>query len=175
VWPLLCRLVVVAMCSNLLAWAVCPHVSGTQRHCFQQQSAKHSPRNVEDAHAQHMHSDPMQMSDTDMQGMEGSSQFLSNNPVDSESSKLSRVNTLIAVLTGSRNSCSHCMMHAGADVNSSSQTVTVNSPSYENIRTDSRADIVKLVPLLVTVVEIHDHGPPGFDNSRYILNSTYRI
>lgn len=176
-WPLLCWLIAVAVCSNSLAWAGCPHVSRTRSHCFQQESARHSHRSVEDARAQHMHRDVMQMSDMDRQGMEKAptSQSLSDNFLDGEFLKLARVNTLIGVLTEERNSCSHCMMHAGTAVNTPSPPVVVNSPLYEKIGSKSGADIVKLIPLLVTVIEIHDHGPPGSDNSRYILNSIFRI
>jgi hypothetical protein len=177
VWSLLRGLIVVALCSNSVTWALCPHVSGSPSHCAEQQSVTHSHRNIEDTGLEHMHSAVMQMSDMDMQRMdtEDASPPVSNGIVDAESSNLAPVNSPMVALPESGTSCSHCFMHSRSDASSSSRTATLNSPSHESIGSDSSADIVTPSPWLITVVEIHDHGPPGSNNSRYILNSTYRI
>ena len=177
VWPLLGGLVALAVWSNAVIWMLCPHVSGSLSRCFEQQSVTHSHETLKDPGAEHMHA--MSMPNMDMQGMDmediSTSQPKTDRILNSETENLPPVNDLMAALTQSRYPCSHCVMHSRSDANSASQTVALSSLSNENIAADSSAQVVTALPWLITVIDIHDHGPPGSGNPRYVLNSTYRI
>ena len=172
---------VLAMWSNAVAWVLCPYVSGSPNHCFEQQSAATSHRNVKDAHLQHMNADAMQMqmSDPDMHGMDmehaSVSQSCLESIVDAELPGLTPISSLIVTLIESTDSCSHCVMHSRSDASESSRSFTVNGASYQSMGSGSSTDVLTTLPWLLVQIDIRDHGPPGSNNPRYILNSTYRI
>jgi hypothetical protein len=170
VWPLLVGLVVVAMCSNSAVWVLCRHVSGRLDHCFEQ-SAAHSHKDIKGSHVEHMHADAMQMSDMDLHGRHKHAFSI----VHTESPNFEPANSVIVAVTESRNSCSHCLTHSRVQANLSWRTDIVNCPSYDGIEPDSSTEIVRTLSWVIIGVEIHDHGPPGSNDPRYILNSAYRI
>ena len=177
---LLCGLLFLAMWSNLLAYALCPHRSGTSHPCSKQESSLLSVTTPHDHHAD------MQMSGMDMQDM--SMDTSSAEPGDAESSELrtsDSPNTEIRVfkyfdpiiadgITQPSESCLHCTMHSQTPANSSLPTSLVNN-STSQIVPVAAIVVVMQVSSSLTFVDLHDHGPPGLNSPRYVLNSTFRI
>ena len=176
----LCGLLFLAMWSNLLAYALCPHKSGTSHPCFKQES----PLLSHDV--PHEHHTGMQMS-----GMDTEDMFMDTSATelgDAESSELrtsdfsnteirnfTTFDPIIAgAITRPNESCSHCMMH--------SQT-PANSPLPASVVSNSTPQIVPAAGIAeptqdsspLTFVDVHDHGPPGLNSPRYVLNSAFRI
>ncbi|HXQ71860.1 MAG TPA: hypothetical protein VN844_15300 [Pyrinomonadaceae bacterium] len=69
--------------------------------------------------------------------------------------------------------CSHCITYLPSQSNSS-RAIVVNAPSH-GIVADYPAVVAVRFSTSTNPVEIHDHGPPGRSNPRYVLNSTFRI
>lgn len=82
---------------------------------------------------------------------------------------------LAATITDAQESCSHCMMHPQSGVNSLSAPIVVNNSTSHDIVPAASSIVSALVTSPLTFVDVHDHGPPGLNGSRYILNSTFRI
>jgi hypothetical protein len=69
--------------------------------------------------------------------------------------------------------CSHCVTHSPWQTNS---TLTApNSSSHGLAAPPALHVVVAEFSASNSLVEIHDHGPPGNVNPRYILNSTFLI
>ena len=178
---LLCGLLFLAVWTNLLAYALCPHRSGTSHPCFKEESPLLS------ANAPHEHHTGMQMSDMDMQDMtmEDTS---ATEPGNAESSELtssdyrnadirdfSRFDPIIAgAITQPNESCSHCMMDSQAPANSQLPASLVSN-SVPQIVPAAAIVVVTQVQSALTFVDVHDHGPPGLNSPRYVLNSAFRI
>jgi hypothetical protein len=178
----LCGLLFLAMWSNLLAYALCPHRSSTSHPCFKQESPLLS------ADVPHEHHTGMQMSDMDMQDMDMDTDTSATELEDAESSELTtsdslnteiqdfkRLDPIIAgTITEPNESCSHCMMHSQNPANSRSSASLVNN-STPQIVPAAAIIVVKQVSSPLTFVDLHDHGPPGLNSPRYVLNSSFRI
>lgn len=70
--------------------------------------------------------------------------------------------------------CSHCFTHLPWQANSSSNEVLPNNGSQSLVAADLFIVITEFSDSN-SVVEIHDHGPPGNSSPRYLLNSAFRI
>lgn len=81
---------------------------------------------------------------------------------------------LATTITDSQQSCSHCMMHSQSGANSSAPVVPNNSGAHGIVAAAPGIAWASVASPL-TLVDIHDHGPPGLNSSRYILNSSFRI
>jgi len=78
-------------------------------------------------------------------------------------------------ITDSQESCSHCMMHSESGPRSSSTAMVLSSSAPHDIVAAASSVVWSSVASPLTLVDVHDHGPPGLNSSRYILNSTFRI
>lgn len=78
-------------------------------------------------------------------------------------------------ITDSQKSCSHCMMHSESGVNSPSAPMVLNNSAPHGIVAAASSIVWASVASSLTFVDVHDHGPPGLNSSRYILNSSFRI
>jgi hypothetical protein len=177
---LLCGLLFLAMWSNLLAYALCPHRSSTSNPCFKQDLLLLSHD------VPHEHHTGMQMSDMDMQDMpmETSATELG----DAESSELTRSDALTTeirdfkgfdpiiagAITRPNESCSHCLMHSQTPANSPLPVSLVNNSTLQ-ILPAAAIVVATQVSSPLTFVDLHDHGPPGLNSPRYVLNSAFRI
>ena len=176
----LCGLVCLAIWSNLLAYALCPHRSSTSPPCFKQESPLLS-HNV--AHENHT---GMQMSDMDMQDMPmgasatelGDAELSELKTSDSPNNEIRDFKPLEPIvagpITGSNESCSHCMMHSQTPANSPSPASVVSNSTPQIVPAAGIAEPTQ-VPSPLTFVDVHDHGPPGLNSPRYVLNSAFRI
>jgi hypothetical protein len=70
--------------------------------------------------------------------------------------------------------CSHCVTHSPWQANSSSNTALPNNSSHGFVAPEAYV-VVAEFSASNSLVEIHDHGPPGYSSPRYLLNSTFRI
>ena len=70
--------------------------------------------------------------------------------------------------------CSHCVTHSPWQANSSSNEALPNNTSPGFIAPDLYV-VVAEFSASNNLVEIHDHGPPGYSSPRYLLNGTFRI
>ena len=70
--------------------------------------------------------------------------------------------------------CSHCVAPSPWQTNPSLSEATPNSSS-QSILGPELFVVVAEFSASHSFVEIHDHGPPGNANPRYLLNSTFRI
>jgi hypothetical protein len=164
----------------MLAYALCPHRSSTSHPCFNQESARLS-HNVA-----HEHHTDMQMSDMDMQDLSmGTSVTELGDAELSELKTSDSPNTQIrdfkphdpivaGTITGSNESCSHCMMHSETPANTPSSASVVSNSTPQIVSAAGIAEPTQ-VSLPVTFVDVHDHGPPGLNSPRYVLNSAFRI
>lgn len=73
-------------------------------------------------------------------------------------------------------SCSYCAMHSRSDLNEPATRFALNSPASQGIVPVGLAVIVPAPPSpSFDLVYLNDHGPPGLNSSRHILNSSLRI
>ena len=70
--------------------------------------------------------------------------------------------------------CSHCVTRSPWQTNSSSNATLPNNSSQAFVAPDLHV-VVAEFSTSNSIVEIHDHGPPGYSSPRYLLNSTFRI
>jgi hypothetical protein len=165
------------MWSNLLAYALCPHRSGTSHPCFNEEFPLLSHN------LSHEHHTGMQMSDMDMQDMDmdtsatemgdaGSSELRTSDSPNTEIEDFKRFDSIIAGALTTNESCSHCMMHSQTPANSPSSAL-VNNATPQIVPA-----VVIIEPTHVSsrlLFDVHDHGPPGLNSPRYVLNSAFRI
>lgn len=78
-------------------------------------------------------------------------------------------------LTGSQETCTHCMMHSQSGVNSPSTRMVLSNTASEGVAVIASTKVWASLASPVPFVDVHDHGPPGLNSSRYILNSSFRI
>ena len=77
-------------------------------------------------------------------------------------------------VTEQTENCSHCVTHSPRQTNSSSRAIVPNNASQDTAVghwTVAEGNLQSSTKL----IEIHDHGPPGFHIPRYVLNNTFRI
>ena len=178
--PVLCGLVFLALCNNTIFWTFCPHLSAKSRHCLTRESSSSSHVNVNSGTMSHQHYGDMAMSDMDGEELP----FEASTTSEGETGSLSTTDIepfpgfdpLLAVtITDAQESCSHCMMHPQSGVNSPSAPIVVNNSTSHDIVPAASSIVWASVASPLTFVDVHDHGPPGLNGSRYILNSTFRI
>lgn len=160
--PVLCGLVFLALCNNTIFWTFCPHLSARSRHCLITESPSSSHVN---GTMSHEHDGDMEMSDM---GEE-------EPPFEASTAEATTGNLSDLAITDAAESCSHCMMHPQSGVNSPSAPIVVNHSTSHDIVPAATGIVSALVPLALTFVDVHDHGPPGLNSSRYILNNSFRI
>jgi hypothetical protein len=179
-------LVFLAMCSHAMAWTLCPYLSGRSHQCVTENSLPQSHTGLGDPTLRHEHDGGMQMSDMDMEDMAmdmsnvetedaASSEAKIRDFLSSEARDFIRLDPLIAeVITQPTEPCSHCVMHLRSWAHSPLSSSLVNNSLSQSIVPPSPVVVMPLSSPL-TFVDVHDHGPPGPNGSRYILNSTFRI
>jgi len=72
-------------------------------------------------------------------------------------------------------SCSHCMMRSHSVINSPLTPMVLNNSASHGIVAAASTIVWASVPSSLTFVDVREHGPPGLNSSRYILNSSFRI
>jgi hypothetical protein len=71
--------------------------------------------------------------------------------------------------------CSHCITHLPlGGGNSSASVIAPNNSSHGVVAADLPVAGV-WISTATSLVETHEHGPPGKSSPRYLLNSTFRI
>jgi len=126
----------------------------------------------------HEHYGDMEMSDMDKEELP----FEASTTAEAKTGNLSYIESfpgfdplLAATITDAQESCSHCMMHPQSGVNLPSAAILLNNSTSHDIVPAASNIVLASVALPLTFVDVHDHGPPGLNGSRYILNSTFRI
>ncbi len=142
---ILSALVVVGMWSNAMAAVFCPHMSGSSDSCLTQNAKVLHSDRARDASSS-MH--PSQMNHTQMSEMD--MQEL-NEP------------------------CSHCMMHSRSGASYPLKSAVQNSFSTQIVAVESIAGNKNSVLSCLTLVDLHDHSPPGSSAPLYVLVSAFRI
>ena len=163
--PVLCGLVFLALCNNTIFWTFCPHLSVKSTHCRIQQSSSSSHINMS-----HEHDGDMEMSDMH----EEEPPFEASTTAEAKTGNLSDIESPPG-FTDPEQSCSHCIMHPESVLNSPAAPILVNNSTSHDIAPAASSIVSALVRSSVTFVHVHDHGPPGLNGSRYILNSSFRI
>ena len=189
IWPVLSGLVFLAVWSNTVAWVFCPHMTGSSAPCFSQHSST-EPHKTTNARLSHQHSTDMQMSDMDMQAMPMDMSAMTHEAekktecaapeardlLNSEALSLRSIAEIsCAAFAEPNENCSHCMMHSQSSVNLPSRAIVVNSSHDQGAAAGSSVPVVAALVSLHPFFDVHDHGPPGLNGSRYILLSTFRI
>lgn len=176
--PVLCGLVFLALCNNTVFWTFCPHLNARSRHCVTQESSSSPHINANNGTMSHEHEGGMEMSDMD----EEEPPFEASTTAEAKTSNLSDIESfpgfdpLLAVtITDAQESCSHCMMHPQSGVNTMSAPIVVNNSTSHDIVPAASGIVSASLASPLTFVDVHDHGPPGLNGSRYILNSSFRI
>ena len=152
VLPALLGLVLLALVNNAVVWTVCPHLNARPHHCF---SEGLSNTSADSAAMRHEHHADMAMHEEAM-------------PLESATGDYAASD-----IRQPQNSCSHCIMHSA--VNSPSTPMALNNSGSQAIVPPASTSLLAPAALSRVFVDIHDHGPPGLHNSRFILNSTFRI
>ncbi len=188
IWPLLSGLIGLVVWSSAIAWPFCPHTIGSFKHCYREASAVPSDSRIHDNSEDHMHCAGMaetsmpatasRVSHVDIpNGVEAklTSESNASDFVNSGVTYLKRFESRGAeMLTQSSAPCSHCMMHSDSGPISRLKVLAADSSSYLSL-TPSPVTVATLVSARHPFVDIDDHGPPGLNGSRCILNSSLRI
>jgi hypothetical protein len=117
---------------------------------------------------------PMDTSATQLRDAE-SSEFKNKRFLDTEIRDFTRFDPIVAdTITGPNKACSHCMVHLQTPANSASPASGVNSSTPQIVPAAGIAEPTQGSSPL-TFVDVHDHGPPGLNSPRYVLNSAFRI
>src|SRR5262245_30016488 len=178
--PVLCGLVFLAVWNNTILWTFCPHLSAKSRHCLTRESSSPSHINANSRTMSHEHYSDMAMSDMDEEGMP----FEASTTAETRTGSLSITDVqpapvfdplLAETITDSQESCSHCVMHSQSGANSPSAPVVLNNSASHDIVAAASGIVWASVASPLNFVDIHDHGPPGLNSSRYILNGAFRI
>jgi len=180
--PLLCGLIFIALWHNTIVWTFCPHLSTRSPHCLTEKSLPPSPIGSGSASMsdEHEHHGDMSMSDMDQEetvrenARTGESK--TGNPSSADIRLFAAFDPRLSdAVTRSQESCSHCMMHSQSGGNSSSAPVVLNNSTSQGIvvipPTIASASFASTLPF----IDVQDHGPPGLNSSRYILNISFRI
>ena len=178
-------LVVVGMWSNAIAAVFCPHMTGSSDLCLMQSSHPHSHRSVSNAQISMEHMDHTQMSEMDMQNMTmNMSDIRMNEPtLPPENESVMNEGLQFArnaqegseAITQPNEPCSHCMMHSLSGASYALKSAVQNSSSNQIVAVESGAGTENHVPACLTLIDLHDHSPPGANAARYVLNSAFRI
>jgi hypothetical protein len=178
--PALCWLVFLALGNNAIFWTVCPHLSARSRHCSTRETSSPSHINADSQTMSHEHHRDMAMSDMDQDELPVEASTTAEAETDNIS--ISDIQPFRVfdppvgdTITDSQQSCSHCMMHSESGMNSPSAPMVLNNSAPHDIVTAASSIVWVSVASPLTFVDFHDHGPPGLNASRYILNSTFRI
>lgn len=177
--PVLCGLVFIAVWNNTIFWTFCPRQGASSHHCLTGKSASPSRLNANSRTMSNEYHRDMEMSEMDEEEVSCDGSTTSETKTgnlslaDPPAFDPLRANTI----KGSQGSCSHCIMHSQSDANSPGPTVLNNSASQASHGIVAAAcnNVWASVASAATFVDIHDHGPPGLNSSRYILNSSFRI
>lgn len=170
---LLCGLVFLALWNSAIVWTFCPHVNTTSRHCLTEQFQMTAMSTT----MSHEHHD-MAMSMTDeKEVVEG--RTIADSKTANESIDIDPVTTsdehLSEAFTESQETCSHCMIHSQSGVNSASLRMVLSNSASEDIAFVPSIIVSASLTSPVPFVDVHDHGPPGLNSSRYLLNRSFRI
>jgi len=181
----LSALVVVGMWSNAMAALFCPHMSGTSDHCLLQNSHPRSHGSVGNAQISMEHMAHTQMSQMNMQDMtmdmsdmrmDNTTSPPENESVKNEALQFTRdTQESSEAITQPNEPCSHCMMHSGSGASYPLKSAVQNSFSTQIIAVESIAGTKSSVPSCLTLVDLHDHSPPGSSAPLYVLVSSFRI
>src|SRR5438132_4163043 len=179
----LSALVVIGMWSNAIAAVFCPHMSGSSDHCLMQSSHPHSHGSVADPQTSMEHMDHTQMSEVDTRDttMDMSDMRMDQPTLPPE--KESVMNEGFArdaqesseAITQPNEPCSHCMMHSRSGASYPLKSAVQNSFSTQIIAVESIAGTKSSVPSCLTLVDLHDHSPPGSSAPLYVLGSSFGI
>ena len=156
-YSLLIALVIFSVASTPIAWTACPYVNGGHN-CAHEQMATHDQdaEETEDSHCSKK------------------KQHSSKHVARIDSPQTIR-NVALPAITPLRDECSHCMMHSRSEANAPSRVAVVNSPSDSSIAPELAVSIFSPQLSNRALIDVHEHGPPGSQHHRYILNSTFRI
>jgi len=171
----LCGFVFLALWSSTTLWTFCPHLSARSLHCHTEEpsSSSHLKGTMS-----HEHGGDMEMSETDEQELpfEASTTAEANAGNVSDTQFFPGFNPFLAATsTDPQESCSHCMMHPQSGVNSPSAPIALNNSTSHDLVPAAFSIVSASITSPLTFVDVHDHGPPGLNGSRYILNSSFRI
>jgi hypothetical protein len=96
--------------------------------------------------------------------------------IDADSQTMSHEHPVLAdTITESQESCSYCMMYSESRIDSPSTSVVLNNSAAHGIVAAASGIVWASFASARSSVDVHDHGPPGQNSSRYILNSSFRI
>lgn len=175
----ICGLVFLALWNSAIVWTFCPYLS-TRSQCLTEQS--HSPSNLTATSRtmSHEHHDDMAMSMTDEEDLVLEVATTTDTKTGNQSiTDINPLTTFVDLfpeaLTGSQETCTHCMMHSQSGVNSPSTRMVLSNTASEGVAVIASTKVWASLASPVPFVDVHDHGPPGLNSSRYILNSSFRI
>jgi len=182
---ILSALVVVGMWTNAMAALFCPHMSGSSDHCLMESSHPQSHGSVADPQTSTEHMHRTQMSEINMQDMtmdmsdmrmDNTTSPPENESVKNEALQFTRdTQESSEAITQPNEPCSHCMMHSGSGASYPLKSAVQNSFSTQIIAVESIAGTKSSVPSCLTLVDLHDHSPPGSSAPLYVLVSSFRI
>src|SRR5574338_200631 len=172
--PVLCGFVFIALWNNTILCTFCPHLSARSHHCLTGKSSSPSRLNANSRTMSHENHRDMAMSEMDEEELSLESSTTSETKTGNLSladiEPFPAFDPLVAnIITDSQESCSRCIMHSQSGANSPAPMVLNNSASH-GIVTAACNNVWASVPSAATFVDIYDHGPPGLNSSRYILN-----
>jgi hypothetical protein len=155
---LLCGLVFIALWNNAAVWAFCPHTSATLQSCLNEESSS--------THHGGMATPGMDEEDLIVSNVEHECATSS----DRENST-AHTNQITAL----HESCSHCVMHSQPLIYQTANPLVLNNSSSHGIVPAVLVIVPAPVVLPPGLIDVYDHGPPGLNSSRYILNGSFRI
>src|SRR5215510_2647253 len=127
--PVVCGLVFLALCNNLILCTFCPHWSVRSHHCLTKESLLSSDTSAGRATMSHEHHGDMAMPEMEEEeeASEGASTAETSNLSITDLGPFSGFDALVSeAITDSQESCSHCMMHSESGPRSSSTAMVLS-------------------------------------------------
>lgn len=173
--PVLCGLVFFALWNNAILWTFCPHLNARSRHCLSEPSSSPSHLAANSTAMSHEPSGDMEMSEMDDEEMTVDASTTAEAKTSNLSTSDIQPSPGFDLLLAAPESCTHCMMHPQSVTNASSAPMVLNNYASHGLVTVGSGIVWATVASPLTFVDVHEHGPPGLNGSRYILNSSFRI
>lgn len=179
---LLCVIVLVNLWGNSIAAMFCPHMNGN-RDCLMQIGSHSHTHNVattrhDEMSDVHVHMDHSDMPDMQMDSSNASSGGVSkagDPQVADFKPQPDLTSSEQTTFAESDSRCLHCMMHSQRR-DAAATSVLVQPRQFDAIALIDQATVpVRSFNSMASMIDVHDHGPPGITTPRHLVINVFRI
>lgn len=153
------------MASEAVALSFCPHLAGQTCPIETIATEVHESAPAEVVETPHCHSDKS------VAGGDVPTAAETNSHAAADATE---VNADMDALTPPDEDCSRCMMHSQNSPSASSHMAVQPGNTHESAA-GCAAQTFELSLAANSILDLHDHGPPGHSGARYLLINVFRI